>query len=111
MTAKSLEFTENPCSDKRVVMCEHQQKIHKTICCFAASDPDGKALRYCLLDHTYMEIPIRHPMQCCIACYKDPNCLSFNLSGNTCQLNNVTISQLDNHFLIKTESCASYYLE
>ena len=111
ISAFSLELSESSCLEKKWVVCERQRKIHKTVRCLATSDPvDNKALPYCLLDHTYMEIPIRHPMQCCIACYKDPNCLSFNLSGNTCQLNNVTISQVDNHFLIKNQNCASYYL-
>ena len=79
--------------------------------CFAvANKPSGHhAQPYCLLGHTFKEIAIKSPMQCCLACAKDPNCRSFNLSGRMCQLNNATISQVDDdRHLMQPGDCTHY---
>ena len=99
----------NPkCSQEKLFLCE------RNICpghirCFAVNikDSDHQATPYCLLGHTFKETYIQDPIQCCLACSKDPNCHSFNLSGKMCQLNNVTISQVDADKYLK-ENCVYY---
>ena len=97
--------------EKKRVLCNYQlQKTPRPLQCqsaFKQDDTDTKPS--CLLDHTYKDIPLLHPIQCCIACHKDPNCFSFNLSGKLCELNNATISQIDAaKSVIRMDNCTTY---
>ncbi|XP_071792473.1 galactose-specific lectin nattectin-like [Asterias amurensis] len=84
------------CQLKRSFICERKMCTPPRRC-FSVNPAsfDDQATPYCLLGHTFKETIIKNPIQCCLACSKDPNCRSFNLSGKMCQLNNVTISQVN----------------
>ena len=101
------------CSKERRVMCE-RTRCTTSLRCFAVTTMDSEHhdQPYCLLGHTFKETIIKSPIQCCLACYKDPNCRSFNLSGKMCQLNNATISQVDaDKYLNRRENCTYYEYE
>ncbi len=84
------------CYDKKSFLCERDHCPGRLRCSAVnIKDSGHQATPYCLLGHTFKETITQNPIQCCPACSKDPNCHSFNLSGKMCQLNNVTISQVD----------------
>ena len=66
----------------------------------------------CLQEHTFSTLRNTGSTRCCLACAKDPRCLSFNLSGGTCRLNNATQAQAegDKHSELK-RGCAYYEKE
>ena len=99
------------CNEKKPFMCEGNICLSR-LSCFDVNikDSDHQETLYCLLGHTFKETIIQNPIQCCLACSKDPNCHSFNLSGKMCQLNNVTISQVDADKYLK-ENCVYYEYE
>ncbi|XP_038071804.1 uncharacterized protein LOC119740533 [Patiria miniata] len=100
------------CGISRRTICERPatRLTAKTLQCSAISlNHAGHTGSYCLLDHTFSVTQVKSPMQCCIACFKDLNCHSFNLSGNTCQLNNVTISQVDQGKYLKRDENCGYF--
>ena len=104
-------WSSNDCVRRRYTICERPAtRFTSTLFCSAASlNVAGHVRSYCLLDHTISVTQTKTPMQCCLACFKDPNCQSFNLSGKTCQLNNVTASQADaDQLMASTEGCVHY---
>ena len=110
MSLVSLKMIKTSCSsEKRRVICV---KVSSPLRSLTSVDQDDAVTTpRCLLNHTYQEIPLLHPFQCYFVCLKDTNCLSFNLSGKFCQLNNATISQVDvDEFVIATGRCATYNL-
>ncbi len=108
----SMQMAERNCNDKKRVLCKRQLQKTSLQCQAAFKQDDTNTMPSCLLNNTYKDIPLLHPIQCCIACYKDPDCLSFNLSGKLCQLNNATIFQSDAvKFVIRMESCVNYNIK
>ena len=73
-----------PCDETKRVFCERKSFMNPLRCSAIIID---HAQPKCLLGHTFKETIIQHPLQCCLACARDPNCSSFNLSGKACQLN------------------------
>ena len=94
----------------RLFLCE-RKRCTQPVRCFTLTTDPYQATPYCLLGHTFKETIIQNPIQCCLACSKDPNCHSFNLSGKMCQLNNVTISQVDGDKKSVMENCVYYEYE
>ena len=105
------EWLSRNCFRERHFLCE--RRCTTSLRCFAVTKDSGHhAQPNCLLGHTFKKTLINSPIQCCLACSKDPNCRSFNLSGKMCQLNNATISQVDaDKYLVVTENCAYYEYE
>ncbi len=99
----------NDCYQEKRSLCE-KNSCPDHLRCFtvAIKDSGHQATRYCLLGHTFKETIIQNLIQCCLACSKDPNCHSFNLSGKMCQLNNVTISQVDAEDKNFMQNCVYY---
>ena len=96
---------------KKRVLCElSRNKCLAPLRCFSKTTKDLNH-PYCLLGHIFKETIIQNPIQCCLACSKDPNCRSFNLSGKMCQLNNATISQVDANKKSGMENCVYYEYE
>ncbi len=100
------------CQQKRSFVCERKMCTRPKRC-FSVNPAgyDNQDQPKCLLGHTIKETIIPNPIQCCLACSKDPNCRSFNLSGKMCQLNNVTISQVDADKKSTMENCVYYEYE
>ena len=96
-----------PCDETKSVFCERKSCMNPLRCSAISID---HAQPKCLLGHTFKETIIQHPLQCCFACARDPNCSSFNLSGKACQLNNATISQIEGEKTYK-DNCVYYEYE
>ena len=102
------------CDDKKHVLCEQKLCPRAPFRCFPVPTIDSthQEQHYCLTGHALKKIHIQNPIQCCLACSKDPNCRSFNLTWKTCLLNNATISQVDHDkYTISRENCVYYEYE
>ncbi len=100
-----ISFTTIECFDRPVCfVCEYE--IENTRCVAVGSPTMPHP---CLLDHTYKEIPLLHPIHCCLACRKDSDCKSLNLSGKMCQFNNATIAMIDTDKYVQLKENCTYY--
>ena len=109
-----IRVTENgkwrglPCSDMKRSMCQAPAGLQaRTFTCSAISPDDQPR---CLTNHSVAQVSIRSTSRCCLACSKDPRCRSFNRKGDTCQLNSVTASEVNDEYFKIVPGCVYYEL-
>lgn len=82
VTRKSI-WIKQWCTSSKYVMCEKRLlsvAIRSTTCSVATT---GR----CLQNHSFMTVEVKGKLQCCLACYKDQRCRSFNLKEDKlCEL-------------------------
>ena len=98
-------YNDVSCYDQKYVLCKRPAPPR----CTQSSSCYAVTTEHCLLNYTINTAIIEHPAQCCIACNASPECRSFNVVGNKCQLNNATRFTVDRAQHFKEEENCIYY--